>query len=112
MFYRVVLSGRAQAPANGSAALGGGIAEVHDGTLILTGAFSGLESDFNAVVDGGAHLRQGDIDKNGDLLFPLITILDPDERGGTFEGDNNTFTLNANQAAALESGQLYISVPR
>ncbi|MFQ5570027.1 MAG: Ig-like domain-containing protein [Rhodothermales bacterium] len=108
--YRVVFSGRAQVPANTSTALGGGIAELRDDTLIVSGAFSGLTSGFNEDISGGAHLHQGDIDENGEIVFGLTPRLDVDEHGGMFEAADNTFALDAGQRAMLEGGLLYVNI--
>ena len=66
--FRAVFSGRAAIPANRSNALGGAVAELYsDNTLVITGAFNGLESTF--VRGGaGARLHQGFIGAEGEVV--------------------------------------------
>ncbi|MFQ5572085.1 MAG: CHRD domain-containing protein, partial [Rhodothermales bacterium] len=108
--YRAVFSGRAEAPPNFSNALGGAIAERYDNILVVTGAFSMLDSDFNATVQGGAHIHKGNIGSNGDILFNLTTTLDADDRSGTFEVAHNQFTLDDEQLRLLDDSRTYLNI--
>ena len=107
--FRAVFSGRAAVPANRSVALGGVVAELFDDVLIISGAFSGLESTF--IRGGtGARLHQGFIGADGDLLRVLNVDLDEDRRGGTFEQTDNQFFLTDTEIARLEDEQTYIVI--
>ncbi|MDX2248068.1 MAG: CHRD domain-containing protein [Bacteroidia bacterium] len=78
--------------------------------LVVTGSFSGLVSDFNPNVAGGAHFHQGYAGRNGGIQIHLHTELDANLRGGTFPADSNTFTLTQAQIDALNSRQLYVNI--
>jgi len=108
--FRVALSGRAEVPSNGSNALGGAIAELTGNTLVVSGAFSGLESDFDALIGGGAHIHQADLGENGGIIFNLTTTLDSDDRGGVFDPTQNTFTLTNAQRTALQNDLFYVNI--
>lgn len=108
--FRAILSGRAEIPANTSQAVGGVLVEYRDGTLILSGAFSGLESDFNPEIGGGSHLHQANIDENGPVVIPLQATVGTDETRGTFAAGQNTFVLDDAQTAALFDGELYVNI--
>ncbi|ARA94714.1 hypothetical protein AWN76_017175 [Rhodothermaceae bacterium RA] len=107
---RAVFSGRAELPANTSQALGGAIVEVMGDQLILSGAFSGLESELATDVAGGAHLHLGALDANGDVVFALASDLDSGNRSGVFAAANNQFMLDAAQRSALLDGRFYVNI--
>ncbi len=109
--FRAIFSGRAEIPANNSQAVGGVLAEFRDGTLIVSGAFSDLDSDFNPAIGGGAHIHQANIDENGGVVIPITATLDPnDDTRGIFSADLNTFALDDAQTTALFDGELYVNI--
>lgn len=93
-----------------SAASGAILALVSDTTLVISGSFSGLESDFNADVAGGAHVHLGSSVENGGIELMLVTTLGDDSRSGQFEAANNTFELTQEQASYLFNEQLYVNI--
>lgn len=95
--YRAVFSGLSQVPFNNSTGLGGGIVELNGSVITVTGAYSGLMSDFNADVAGGAHLHAAPIDAGGDIVIGLNPMQDADLRGGTFPAANNTFDFTGSK---------------
>ncbi len=79
-------------------------------TLVVSGSFSGLTSDLDVDVAGGSHLHTGYAGQNGSIAFSLAATLDSDKLGGTWEAENNTFTLTASQVAALKERRLYVNI--
>lgn len=102
---RSVFSGRAEVPFNFSQAVGGAVVELRGNTAIVSGAFSGLESNFN----GGAHLHRAGLGENGDVSFAL-TPTSTTGRSSTFVPGQNTFALTAEQVQAFRDGEFYINI--
>ena len=93
-----------------SAASGAILALVSDTTMVLSGSFSGLESDFNADIAGGAHVHLGSSVENGGIELMLVPTIGDDSRSGQFEAANNTFALSQEQADALFEERLYVNI--
>jgi hypothetical protein len=102
------LSGRAEVPANGSQATGYTLVELTQDGVVVTGAFSGLQSNFNTAI--GAHLHLGAIGVNGPVEVPLVVDVSEDRRSGRFVAMENTFSISEDQAEALASGRMYVNV--
>ena len=109
------LSGDNEVPAVTTEATGLAFALVYDGadgtdtdTVVVGGSFSGLESDYNAAV--GSHLHGGAAGENGPVRYPLSPTLDADNRGGTFEPQNNTLIVRETFADSLREGLVYVNV--
>ena len=87
----------------------GAVEAVLDGlSLTVSGSFEGLVTDYNTAV--GSHIHRAAADANGPVIFPLNPTLDGDNRGGTFEPGNNTFTLTQAEADDLAAGLYYVNV--
>lgn len=108
--YKAVASGSAEAPANTSAARGGLVAEINGTILYVTGAFSGLESDFNPDVAGGSHIHAAPTGQNGGIEFGLVPTLGDDNRSGVFELANNMFEITAGQADTIRARGMYLNI--
>jgi hypothetical protein len=78
--------------------------------LTVSGFFSGLSSDFDLNVAGGAHLHLGMAGMGGAIAFPLTTDLNDDLRGGTFNAADNTFEVTTEQAVALVARGIYVNI--
>jgi len=109
LYFQGRLSGINEVQPNPSGASGGIAAELLGDQLVVTGTFSGLNSDFNAAIAGGAHLHIGGPDGTGGVTIPLNTRLDT-PRIGHFDASSNTFTLTEEQMENLFSGMLYANV--
>lgn len=108
--FEAVLSGNAEVPGNGSGGHGSVLVELNGDAMIVSGAFSNLESDFNADVAGGAHIHGGEMGTNGEVMFGLTAALEADARSGSFAAAQNTFAVTTEQKAMLEAGEFYVNV--
>jgi hypothetical protein len=81
-----------------------------DSQLVVTGTFSGLSSDFNHDVRGGAHFHLAPAGRNGGIVIELIVTLGVDHRSGSFEAAQNTFKLTPTQYVALHERKLYANI--
>lgn len=79
-------------------------------TLTVSGEFSGLASDFDANVAGGAHLHTGMAGQNGGIAFRLASELDTDLRSGRFLAADNVFELTNDQVSTLRARGLYVNI--
>ncbi len=106
--FSTILLGANEVPPVTTGAAGGVMAVLTGTELVVTGQFGGLESDYNASV--GSHLHRGAADVNGPVEYPLSPALDADNRGGTFEADDNTFDVRPTFADSLRNGLVYVNV--
>lgn len=109
-YFNANLLGSNEVPSVITSASGALVLELSGNQLVVTGAFSGLESAFNTAIGGGAHLHLGLAGENGSVEIAINANPDPDLRGGVFEAVSNTFTLTDDQIQALASGQLYANI--
>ena len=91
-------------------AQGGIKAELTGNTLVLTGGFSGLSSEFDETVAGGSHLHIGGPGMNGDIDLTLVPALNNDLLGGAFTAAENTFSLTDEQAETIRGGNYYVNI--
>ena len=103
-----LLRGEFEVPAVDTDAKGGATAVLNGTTLTVTGSFAGLESDYDPSV--GSHIHGGAADENGAVVLALTPTLDADNRGGTWEAANNTFTVRSTFADSLQAGLAYVNV--
>jgi len=108
--FRSFLAGANEVPSIVSGASGGALVELVDSTIIISGAFAGLESDFNANIAGGAHIHQAYAGQNGGITFELNTALIEENRSGAYNPSENTFELTAENLMALINRQLYFNI--
>ena len=108
--YQAILSGGNHVPANTSRAQGTVDAILDGSELVVSGNFANLESDFNIEIAGGAHIHSGIAGQNGGIEAVLTTELDPDNRGGAFTEENNTFELTEEQLGLLRARKLYVNI--
>ena len=108
--YRARLTGRMEIPVVNTLASGevNALLDTVNNVLTVEGGFGNLSSDFNT--DIGAHLHLGIAGQNGPVQFPLVIDLDADLRGGTFNEDDNSFTLTDAQEAAVLDRAMYVNV--
>lgn len=103
--FRAHLSGANEYPFVSSLAEGQVIAELRGNTLLVSGAFNGLES--NAT---NAHIHIGRAGQSGGVIFGLTYELETDQRSGVFRAAANTFTLTDDQMATLLNRGYYVNV--
>ena len=108
--FRVNLSGSNEVAPVVSAGTGRVLLELSGDQLIVSGSFSGMSSDLNTEIGGGAHLHVGFAGENGGVAFPLTTTPGDDNTAGTFAVAGNEFTLTAEQKVLLIGRQMYVNI--
>ncbi len=108
--FTATLTGTQENPVALTTAYGSISATLNENVLTVTGSFSGLTSDFDATVAGGAHIHQAIAGRNGGVELLLATTVSGDLRSGTYEAVNNTFMLTEAQLAALNARELYVNI--
>ncbi len=81
-----------------------------ENSLVVTGSYDALSDTLATSIGGGAHLHFGMAGMNGPVNIPLTATQDDDRTRGIFESEDNTFTLNADQVAALQEGRYYANI--
>ncbi|MEX0681551.1 MAG: CHRD domain-containing protein [Balneolales bacterium] len=82
------------------------IAELNEDTLVVTGSFSGLGSDYT-----NSHLHLSIPGRNGGVSVGLVPTIDPEDgTQGIYEAEDNTFVLDEDQITQLLTRNLYINV--
>ncbi len=108
--FTAILNGDQEVPPISTPAKGQVTATLMGNQLVVTGSFSNLSSDFNAAVRGGAHLHLAPAGRNGGIQIELAATVNADQRSGTFEAANNTFTLTNDLVTALNDRKLYANI--
>ena len=103
--YTTRLASENEVPPVDAPGMGSATAELSGTTVVVTGSFSGLSSDYRA-----SHLHRGGAAVNGPVFQPLDPTLDADMRGGTFEASRNTYTIRQSLADSLRAGLVYVNV--
>ncbi len=104
--YVASLAGSNERPTpNASTATGTVSATLTGTTLVVTGSFAGLTSDYAM-----SHIHTGTSAEAGAVIFTLAPTVDAGARGGSFPAATNTFTLTAAQVTALQANGLYVNV--
>ncbi|MGB3543579.1 CHRD domain-containing protein [Rubrivirga sp.] len=106
--FTTTLSGANEVPPVTTAATGSLTATLDGTTLVVSGSFSGLESDYASTI--GTHLHGGSATENGPVVVPLVVDLDADNRGGTLEAASNTYTVRETFADSIRAGLVYANV--
>lgn len=109
-YYYMNLLGSNEVPVAMTQAAGALAIEVHGDTMVLSGAFAGLEGDFDVNIAGGAHLHIADPSGNGGVDILLNTELAADNRAGIYRASDNTLSLDESQVATLLSEQYYANL--
>lgn len=108
--YAINLSGSNEVPSvisNGSGQLA---LDIVDDELTVTGAFTGLDGDFDASIMNGAHLHLGMPGENGPIDIVLNATVDSDLKGGLFLPADNTFALDPSQIEAMANRGVYANI--
>ena len=109
-YYYINLLGSNEVPVAMTQASGAIAVEIHGDTAVLSGAFSGLEGDFDANIAGGAHLHTAMAGANGGVDISLNATTEADLRSGVFSADNNTFALSEAQKLRMETRGYYANL--
>jgi len=108
--YYANLSGSHEVPPVTTTATGTVTAELNGTTLVVTGSFQGLSSNFNTDIAGGAHLHSALAGSNAGIAISLNASIDADQRGGEFLEADNTFELSQEEIDLLKSRSLYVNI--
>lgn len=104
------LSSSSQNPPFESDGYGGVAIELKGDSLILSGTFANLESDFNADVAGGSHIHLAPAGRNGSVDIALDASVSSSMRAGNFKSSNNRFELDASAVGNLMTREYYINI--
>lgn len=110
IYFYAPLSIVNEIPQNPSQATGAVLVEWYadDSSIITTGYFSGLDSDYNT--DIGSHLHVGFAGQNGGAEVSMRAELGDDLRSGKFLPEINEFVLESDQVELLVTRSLYANV--
>lgn len=108
--FMAFLNGVQETPDVNTGGYGMVMAELSADRLTCVGAFSLLESAVNTAIAGGAHIHMAVPGRNGDLVVPIALSLEPNLTAGAILSSNNTFTLTAEQKAALFDRGFYVNI--
>mgnify|MGYP002152279508 CR=1 FL=1 len=109
-YFTTSLDAFNEVPVANSPAVGGLKLELNGDELTLTGAFSGLDGQFDASIGGGAHLHIAPVGQNGGVDIPINADVADDLLSGTFAAADNTFTLTEEQQLNLASANYYANI--
>lgn len=110
IYFYAPLSGAVEIPQNTSQATGAILVEWYasSSSIVATGSFSGLQSDYNQSV--GSHLHNALAGMNGGVDLALRPELNTTNRGGTYLPTENTFTLTSEDVSSLVSRSWYVNI--
>ncbi|GAA5221878.1 CHRD domain-containing protein [Membranihabitans marinus] len=81
-----------------------------DSMMTLSGTFSGLQSEFNAAIGGGAHIHNGMVGSNGGVMQAISATLDPSGLLGNFFTEDHEIPVSEDFIDALLNRELYINI--
>lgn len=103
--FRALLAGDNEVPAIASSGFGEVTATLIGDELTVEGEFSGLNSAASA-----SHLHLGFAGQSGPVSIPLVLSLDGGSLSGSLEAGENSYTLTAEQKAALMGRRMYLNI--
>ena len=109
-YYFFKLFGSNEVPSAMTTAKGAVTLELHDGEIIASGSFQGLQGELATDIAGGMHLHEGRPGENGPVLFPLDVQPSMDLTSGRILSSNNRITFQLNQRDLLEEKMIYANV--
>jgi len=108
-YFVAPLSGTSEVPAVNTGASGGLALELSGSMATVSGLFSGLESDFNTAIAGGAHIHYGPAGRNGPVIVVLDNEVDGDDRGARFLVDSS-FAVTQGIVDTMRSRGHYVNI--
>ncbi len=108
-YFKTKLSGLHEIQPIFTEAMGALNVEVSGTTAIVTGGFSGLSSNFDASIAGGAHLHAGPVTGNGGVEVLINTTVEEDT-AGVYEASMNTVALTEEQLTSLFNEGMYANI--
>ena len=108
--YTMHLFGSNEVPSIITEASGALLLDIMNGTLTVSGAFSGLEGDFDASIAGGAHLHNGLAGENGPVEIVLNSEVAANLKEGAFLADSNQISITTAQEQLLMGRALYANI--
>ncbi len=108
--FRVELTGAQEVPAINSDASGRLYVTYNNNQITVGGTYNNLSGDLNTALAGGVHLHIAPAGSNGGVDLIITSDLDTDNRNAIINPADNTFTLTAEQTAALFNRNYYVNV--
>jgi hypothetical protein len=96
------LSGANEVPPVATDASGTATARMDGFGLFVEGSFAGLTGDFSA-----GHIHSAPAGANGEVVFPLVLVVDADQRGGTYTVETE---MTESQRASFLAGNYYVNI--
>ena len=108
--FEAVLTAGSQVHQVRSNAIGGLVGELHGDSLLISGSFQSLESEFNTDIAGGSHIHSALAGSQGGVEISLNVVLTETNTAGSYQISQNRFELTPEQKAALMERKLYVNV--
>jgi hypothetical protein len=110
VLFRTHLAAANEIPLTTSLASGQILLSLTDDALVVTGSFSGLESDIATDILGGIHLHTAVAGRNGGVFLPLVIDINEDNRGARLEAISNTYPITPGFVDTLLQRGFYVNI--
>ncbi len=105
--FEVQFAGENQVPPVATPAEGTLDVEFEDDTLTLNGNFDGLVAELQEVEGAYAHIHEGTDDEDGPILYNIEVDADGDNRGGSFDFEQD---LTDEEVDLFATEEMYVNI--